>query len=94
MQKVEKEMASLTEDEIEVFTESMWGSVDTMWPRSQFQDLKKSRDVLLLIAKAFGQPEGPALFILRTEVTKDNFTEDNFAKWAFARLVTLYWEWL
>ena len=68
MQKVEKERASLTEEEIKVSTES----VDTVGPmRSQY---KNERMCFLQIATAFGWHSCMIqfIFLLRTEVTKDN----------------------
>ena len=68
MWKVEKERASLSVDEIEVSTEPLQGSVVTVGP-SDPSDKNKNKPRVLVHAA------GPTLFILRTEVTEDNFAK-------------------
>ena len=54
MWKVEKERASLTEDDREVSTESVQASEDILWDPSDPRTERKGGDMLLLVAKAFG----------------------------------------
>ena len=86
--KVAKEMASLTEDEIEVCTVSVWGSADTLgpiWSHLQEQKWKKRCTSANCQSIWLVQLDGLTLFILRTEVT-----EDIFVKWAFDKSAKVY----
>ena len=76
MQKVEKVMVSLTEDEIEVSTESVHAPVD--------KSRNKRRECAAASVWNFwsGWPDGLAVFVLRTK--------DVFMKWAFAKSAKLY----
>ena len=85
MRKVEKEMASLTEEEIEVSTEFL--RLISGYCETHLIPVKRMKiKVGSASAKSFwsAQPDGPDLFVVRTEVT-----EDNFAKWAFAKSAKL-----
>ena len=84
VQKVEKEMLSQTEDEIEAAIESVQGSVDTVGPIwSQLQEQKSKNRCTCANGCSVWlvQPDGLTLFTLGTKVTEDIFT-----KWAFNKL--------
>ena len=87
---MEKERASLTEDEIEVSAEisaGISGYCRTHLIPVTWTEIKEGMGTSANHWSIWSAwPDGPFLFILKTEVK----TKENFTKWAFNKLVKLY----